>query len=245
MDIIYGRNTVTEILREGKRKIKKAVIAVEQKNDLSEIIELARKHNITLEYLPRKAVAKLAGDVNHQGAVLVAEKKNIATLDDILEFAASKKEKPFIVILDSVQDPHNLGAVLRTADGAGVHGIILPETNSAHITPVVEKVSSGASEHVLVAIVTNLNIAIERLKEKGVWIYGIEAEGKKDFCEEDLTGAIALVLGSEGEGIRPVVKKNCDVLLRIPMKGKVNSLNVSASAAVVMYETVRQRRGKK
>ena len=177
----------------------------------------------------------------HQGVITLAAAKDYATLDDILENAAQKGEAPLIVICDELTDPHNLGAIIRSAECAGAHGVIIPKRRSVGLTAVVAKSSAGAVEYMPVARVTNINTAMEELKEKGVWIFGTAAEGSIPMYKADLTGPAAIVIGSEGDGMSRLVQKNCDVTVHIPMKGHITSLNASAAASILLYEAVRQR----
>ena len=238
---IFGKNACFEVLRSKSRLIRKISIAREKKPELHDIIAAAKETSTSIQYLSNKDMDRLAKGTNHQGVIIFTYAKEYVEIEDILEYAASKNEKPFIIILDSVQDPHNLGAIIRTAECAGAHGIIIPKQNSVHVTSTVEKVSTGATEYVLVSMVSNLNYAVSLLKKNNIWITGLEAEAPKNYYDEDFRGGIALVFGSEGEGIRKSLKENCDFLVKIPMKGMIPSLNVSVSAGIILYEVVRQR----
>ncbi|MBQ4039852.1 MAG: 23S rRNA (guanosine(2251)-2'-O)-methyltransferase RlmB [Oscillospiraceae bacterium] len=178
----------------------------------------------------------------HQGVIALAAAREYFSVDDILQEAADRGENALIIICDELTDPHNLGAIIRTAECAGAHGVIIPKRRSVGLTAVVAKASAGAIEHMKVARVTNINAAIEELKEKGVWVFGTAAEGSIPMYEADLTGPAAIVVGSEGEGMSRLVQKNCDVTVHIPMKGKITSLNASVAASILLYEAVRQRR---
>ena len=177
----------------------------------------------------------------HQGVIAVTALKQYATVNDIFEIADQRGEAPFIIVCDEITDPHNIGAIIRTAEAAGAHGIIIPKRRSAGITQIVSKTSAGAVEHMAVAKVANLTAAIRELKDRGLWVYGTAADGDSRLWQTDLSGPIAIVIGSEGSGISRLVAESCDVMLSIPMRGKVSSLNASVSAAVVMYEVLRQR----
>ena len=192
----------------------------------------------------RRKLDMLAGGAPHQGVIAMAAEKEYCELEDILEIARERGEQPLIVVADGISDPYNLGAVIRCAEGCGAHGLIIPKRHAAGLTPVVTKASAGAIEHLAVCKVPNIAAAVETLKEKGVWIYAAEAGGA-DFRETDMDRAVALVLGSEGEGVSEVVRKKCDYLVSIPMYGKVNSFNVSTAAAVLLCEAARQQRGGK
>lgn len=241
---IFGKNAAYEILKNTERQIRKVVIAKELKSELSEIIDLAKEKAIQLHYMPRKEMDRLSKGTAHQGVIVNTFTKDYVEIEDLLDKAKERDEKPLIIILDSVQDPHNLGAVLRTADGAGAHGVIILKQNAVHVTSTVERISTGASEYVPVARVSNLNYAIDILKKAGVWVVGIENEGKDEYFKVDFKMPIALIFGSEGEGIKKSSKEKCDYLVKIPMMGTITSLNVSVSAGIIMYEVLRQRLAK-
>ena len=205
-------------------------------------MQQAKAQHIPVHIEPSPAFDRLVPGGNHQGIIAFVAAKSYNSTQDILELARRKGEPPFFVILDGVEDPHNLGAIVRTAEAAGVHGIFVPERRAAGLTSVVAKTSAGALEHMLVARVVNLSRLIEELKEAGLWIYGVEPAAPGDFTTIDMTGPIAFVFGGEGGGIRRGIAQACDGLIRIPMKGKVESLNVSAAVAVTVFEGVRQRR---
>lgn len=238
---IFGKNAAYEILKSSQRQIRKVLIAIEQKQGLEDILTIARSRGLQLQYLPKKHLDKIAKGTLHQGVIVYTFAKDYIEVEDILSVAEEKQEKPFIVILDSIQDPHNLGAILRTCDGAGVHGVIILKQNAVHITSTVERISTGASEYVPVARVSNLNHTVWTLKRSGVWIVGIEKKGKDNYFKIDFNIPVGLVFGSEGEGIKKSTKEKCDFLASIPMRGAIPSLNVSVSAGIVMYEVVRQR----
>lgn len=240
--MIFGRNPVFEILKEGTRQINKILIAKELKNELSDILQLAKSKGINLQYLPKKELDIVSKEIPNQGVILHTYPKDYVDIEDILSYAKEKKEVPFIIILDSIQDPHNLGAIIRTVECVGAHGIIIPKQNSTHVTSTVERISMGASEYVLVSRVSNLNYAIEVLKKEGVWIIGVEKDAKDEYFKRDFKIPIALVFGNEGEGIKRSIKEKCDYLVNIPLKGKITSLNVSVSAGILMFEVVRQRK---
>jgi len=242
MDTIEGRNPVLEALRSG-RPISKILLAknIERHSTLAEIIHQANSQGILLEYVDRQAIDRQSQTRVNQGIIALTAAKDYVDLSDLLEISRSKGEPAFFVILDGVEDPHNLGAILRTADATGVHGVIVRERRAVGLTPAVEKASAGAVEYVPVARVTNLNRTLETLKENNIWIVGIDRDASTDFTGIDYRPATALVIGGEGQGISDLVKKNCDFLASIPMRGKISSLNASVAAAVVMYEVLKQR----
>lgn len=240
-DILYGLHAVREALRAKTRPLQRLLV-VRTDKQFSDLVELARSLHVPIHVQPLASLDRIVPGGRHQGIVAYAAAKAYQTADAILALAAERKEPPLLVVLDGVEDPHNLGAVLRTAEGAGVHGVFIPERRAAGLTSVVAKVSAGAIDHIPVARVTNTTRLLETLKEAGVWIYGLEPTAPKLYTEVDLTGPVGLVFGGEGKGLRPGVLQHCDERIRIPMKGHVQSLNVSASAAVMLFETVRQRR---
>ncbi|MDD8025329.1 MAG: 23S rRNA (guanosine(2251)-2'-O)-methyltransferase RlmB [Acidobacteriota bacterium] len=239
MDHITRINPLIEVLKSSPRRVNKIILQKEEGHrPLGTIVGLAKEAHVPYLFLPRAVMDKMAP--HHQGVIAVLAPKEFATLEDILRGAG---EKPLLVLLDEIEDPQNLGAILRSAECAGVDGVILPERRSAGLTETVLEVSAGALEHLKVARVTNLVQAMERLKEKGIWIVGAESGGDGFFWEFDYTQPAAIVLGSEGKGIRPLVRKTCDRVLSIPMGGKINSLNVAAAASVFFFEAARQRTG--
>jgi len=239
-EILYGLHAVREALRAGTRPLQRLLV---QRTDrqFTEIVHRAKAKRIPVHVEPPAAFDRLVPGGRHQGVIAYVAAKAYSDMDEILERAHRRGEPPFLLILDGVEDPHNLGAVLRTAEAAGVHGVLIPERRAAGLTSVVAKVSAGALDHMLVARVGNLARLIEELKQTGLWVYGVEPTADTCYNAIDLTGPVALVLGGEGEGIRPGLLKECDGRLSIPMKGKVESLNVSAAVAVVLFEVVRQR----
>jgi len=241
MNVIYGINSVTETLKAGGRAFEWIGLAKERHDlRLQRIIEESRRNNITVRFLSRVELDRLAGSGAHQGVVAVTSAKQYADLDDLL--ANKRGQYSFVVVLDGVEDPQNLGALLRVADGAGVDGVVLTERRSAPLSPVAVKASAGAAEHLRIARVVNLVRALEELKQQNLWIIGLDERGTSDYDRFDFTGDCVLVLGREGAGLHDLVRKSCDHLLRIPMAGGVSSLNVSAAGAVVLYEAFRQRR---
>ncbi len=237
MDKIDRLNPLLEVLKSSPDRINKIFVQKERgPNRIGEVIRLARAKSIPFVFVPRQKLDEIAP--HHQGVLAEIAPKAFSSLEDIL--AAS--EKPFLVLLDEVEDPQNLGAVIRSAEGAAVDGIVLPERRSAGLTETVATVSAGALEHLKVARVTNLARAIDELKRRGVWVVGAEGTAREPWYAFDYTQPVAIVLGSEGRGLRPVVSKACDILLAIPLAGKINSLNVASAASVFLFEVVRQRR---
>jgi len=243
-DLIYGLHAVREALRAGTRPLQRLLV---QRTDrqFADLVQLAKAQRVPVHIEPSPAFDRLVPSRKHQGVIAFIAAKSYSSLDDVLELAKAKNEPSFLVVLDGVEDPHNLGAVLRTAEAAGVHGVFIPERRAVGLTSVVAKVSAGALDHMLVGQVGNLSRLLEELKERGLWIYGLEPAAPVPYTSIDLTGPVVLVLGGEGEGIRPGVLKACDGRISIPMKGRVESVNVSAAAAIVLFEAVRQRDEKK
>ena len=235
---VAGRNAVAELVRSGRDVDKIFVKDGEWEGAIKEIVALAKERGIPVVEAGKQKLDKLCGGVTHQGIVAIAAEKQYCTVEDILQIARDKGEQPFIVIADGINDPHNLGTLIRVADGAGCHGLIIPKRRSATLTAVVSKASAGALAHLPVAKVTNINSTIEMLKKEGLWIYAAEAGGV-DLAETEIATPAAFIFGSEGEGVSRLVKENSDVILSIPMRGKVNSLNVSSAAAVVLFHASR------
>ncbi len=238
-DIIVGRNPVLELLKSGKDINKLYVESGEKHGSINEIIARAKEQRVVIVEKEKNDLDAMAE--NHQGVIAVVPPFDYCEIEDILEVAEERNEDPFIVILDGIEDPHNLGAIIRTAETAGVHGIVIPKRRSALVNSTVVKSSTGATSYMKVARVNNLNETIRRLKEEGVWIIGTDGEAETLYYEQDLKGPIAIIIGSEGFGMSELVKKNSDLLIKIPMKGKITSLNASVSAGIVIYEAVKQR----
>ena len=234
-------HAVREALRAGSRPLQRLLV-LRTDRQFTDLVELAKAQRIPVHIEPSPAFDRLVPGGNHQGVIAVVAAKAYSSTEDILQLARQKGEPPFLVILDGVEDPQNLGAIIRTAEAAGVHGICIPERRAAGLTSIVAKTSAGALEHMRVARVVNLSRLIEELKEAGLWTYGVEPAAQRDFTAVDMTGPIAFVFGGEGGGIRRGVAQECDGLIRIPMTGKVESLNVSAAVAVTLFEGVRQRK---
>jgi 23S rRNA (guanosine2251-2'-O)-methyltransferase len=241
MNIIFGINAVGEALKARARSFQWVGVAKER-NDLrlQKVIEECRRNGTPVKFLPRTELDRMAGSGSHQGVVAVTSSKQYSDLDDIV--AAKRGEYSLVVVLDGVEDPHNLGAIMRTADAAGADGVVIPERRAAGITGTVTKASAGASEHLPIAKVTNIARTLEELKAKGLWTVGLDQRGKQNYDEIDYKMDCAIVLGSEGKGLHDLVGRKCDFLVSIPMLGKVSSLNVSVASGVVLYEVVRQRR---
>ncbi len=242
MEVLYGLHPVEEAIRSGSRQLDHVSVARERRDDrLERLIELCRTAGIRVALEPREQLTRLARTDAHQGVLAVVRERRFLGIEDLL-VAGDGGQHRFFLALDGIEDPHNLGALLRTADGAGVDGVVLPERRSAPVSATVAKTSAGASEHVRIARVTNLVRALEQMKQKNVWVLGLDERGSPDYTEFDFRTDCVLVLGREGAGLHDLVKKRCDHLLRIPMAGQVSSLNVSVAGAIVMYEAMRQRR---
>jgi 23S rRNA (guanosine2251-2'-O)-methyltransferase len=242
MKVLYGLHPVEEAIRSGARRLDHVSVARERRDErLEGLIQLCRSAGVRVSIEPKEQLTRLAKTDAHQGVLAVVKEREFLTVEDLMEPKADGEYR-FFLALDGVEDPHNLGALIRTADGAGVDGVILPERRSAPVTGTVAKTSAGASEHVRIARVTNLVRSLEQLKQKNVWVLGLDERGSPDYMDFDFKTDCVLVLGREGAGLHDLVKKTCDHLLRIPMAGMVSSLNVSVAGAVVMYEAMRQRR---
>lgn len=239
--IIEGRNAVIEALRAGTAVDKIYIARGETDASLGHIASTARGKGIVVVEADRRKLDGMSRTHSHQGVIALAAVREYASVDDILSAAREKGEPPLIVVCDELSDPHNLGAVIRTAECAGAHGVIIPKRRSAGLTAIVAKTSAGAVAHVPVARVPNLPALLKELKAQGVWVFGADAEGDKPLYEADLKGPAAIVIGSEGAGMGRLVGETCDVRISIPMRGKLNSLNASAAAAILLYEAVRQR----
>lgn len=240
---IVGRNPVLEILKGDKEIEKIFILKGDLQGSIKKIIGIAKDKNIIIQEVDKNKMDTFAEGEIHQGVAALVTGYEYATIEDILERAETRKENPFIIILDELEDPHNLGAIIRTAECAGVHGVIIPKRRSASVNQTVYKSSAGAVEHMLVAKVTNITNTIEALKDKGLWIYGADMDGADYHFNTDLKGSIALVIGNEGKGISRLVKEKCDVLVKIPMLGRIESLNASNAASILIYEVIRQKNG--
>jgi 23S rRNA (guanosine2251-2'-O)-methyltransferase len=244
MDVLYGVHPVAEALKAGRRRFDHVLVASERHDDrLAHLISDCRKAGVRVRQEPRDQLTQLAGTSAHQGVVALVRPQELLTIEDLFEGPAwASVQSRLLLALDGVEDPQNLGALLRVADGAGVDGIVLTERRSAPLSPAAVKASAGAAEHLRIARVVNLVRALEDLKSQNLWVIGLDERGSTDYDQFDLTGDCVLVLGREGAGLHDLVRRTCDHLLRIPMVGGVSSLNVSAAGAVVLYEAARQRR---
>ncbi|WP_257351153.1 23S rRNA (guanosine(2251)-2'-O)-methyltransferase RlmB [Pseudalkalibacillus decolorationis] len=241
-DVIIGRNPVLEALRSG-RDINKIMIAEgAQKGSIGQVIQQAKKERIQVQYVPKKKLDTIVEGENHQGVLAYVAAYDYADIDDLFDRATKQNEEPFILVLDEIEDPHNLGSILRTADAVGAHGVIIPKRRAVGLTSSVAKASTGAIEYVPVVRVTNIARTIEELKQRGVWFVATDAKGDQDYREAQFDMPIGLVIGSEGKGIGRLVKEKCDFLVSLPMEGKVTSLNASVAAALLMYEVYRNRK---
>ncbi|WP_054261825.1 23S rRNA (guanosine(2251)-2'-O)-methyltransferase RlmB [Propionispora sp. 2/2-37] len=240
-DFVAGRNSVLEVLKSG-RSINKILVAKGDKHGvLREIIGQARSKGLVIQEVDAGKLDSITGGVRHQGVIAMVPPVAYAELEDILKRAEEQGQPPFIVLLDELEDPHNVGAILRTADATGVHGVLLPKRRSCPLSGTVARTSAGAVEYVPVARIGNIGQTIERLKKIGFWIVGADMEGEKNYYEADLSGPLAIIIGSEGKGLGRLVKEQCDFLVRIPMRGQINSLNASVACSLLMYEVLRQR----
>jgi 23S rRNA (guanosine2251-2'-O)-methyltransferase len=240
-DLIEGRNAVIEALKSD-RTIEYILLAKgDMTGSISVVMALAKEKGIVTKEVDRRKLDEMSQTSSHQGVMAIVTPYKYFGLNDIFKYAEEKGEKPFIIILDEIEDPHNFGSIIRTAEVCGAHGIIIPKRKNVGATPVVYKTSAGAIEHVKIAKVTNINAAIEEIKERGVWVYGADMDAQDYVFNTDLTGAVALVIGSEGRGISKLTKEKCDVLVKIPMVGKITSLNASVAGGIIMYEIMKQK----
>ncbi|MDK9712261.1 23S rRNA (guanosine(2251)-2'-O)-methyltransferase RlmB [Acidaminobacter sp.] len=243
-DIIEGRNPVIEALKAGREIDKILVAEGAAEGSVKKILAMASEKNIVIQKVARAKLDQISTSDSHQGVIAYVAAYDYSDLETVLDQVEARGEKPFVILCDEITDPHNLGSIIRTADAVGAHCVVIPKRRSVGLTAVVAKTSAGALEYVPVCRVTNLSQSIEMLKKRGLWIAAAEMEGNVAHFEADLTGSIALVIGSEGQGISRLVKSHCDFLVQIPMKGKVSSLNASVAASILMYEVFRQRYGK-
>lgn len=240
-EIVSGKNPVLEALRSGRDMNKVWVAEGVKKAGIAELLQLAKEAGIIVQFVPKNKVDQLTDGANHQGVAASVAAYRYAEIDELFERAASRNEDPFFLILDELEDPHNLGSILRTADATGVHGVIIPKRRAVGLTAVVAKTSTGAIEHVPVARVGNLAQTVEDLKKRGVWIAGTDAKGSADYRRMDAKLPLAIIIGSEGKGMSRLLKEKCDFLYNMPMVGHVTSLNASVAAAILMYEVLRNR----
>ena len=240
-DQIEGRNSVLELLESGKDVNKIFVTRGEKHGSINKILGIAKERKIIVVEKDKKQMDEMAQEENYQGVIAIVPPFEYVEISDILQVAKERNEDPFVIVLDGIEDPHNLGSIIRTAETAGVHGVIIPKRRAVSVNSTVNKASAGAVEHMKIARVTNISDAIEELKQAGLWVCGTAVDTNKYYYNQDLTGPLAIVIGNEGKGIGEKVKKNCDFLVKIPMKGKVQSLNASVSTGIVVYEAVKQR----
>ena len=244
-DQVEGRNSVLELLESGKDINKIYITRGEKHGSINKIIAKARERKIIIVEKDKRQMQEIAQTENYQGVIAIVPPFEYCEIEDILEEAKNKNEDPFVLILDGIEDPHNLGSIIRTAETAGVHGIIIPKRRAATVNSTVNKTSAGAVEHMKIARVNNISESINKLKEAGLWICGTDINTKTYYYDQDLTGAIGIVIGNEGQKKKKKVKKNCDFLVKIPMKGKVTSLNASVSTGIILYEALKQRENNK
>ena len=238
---VEGRNAVIELLKSDKTINKLMITKGERQGSINEIIKLAKQRNLVISEVDKNKLDLLSETGHHQGVIAFVSPVAYKEIDEILEIAKARNEAPFVIIADEIEDPYNLGALIRTAEIAGCHGMIIPKRRAVAVTEVVAKVSCGATEHLAIARVNNINDAIQELKDKGLWIFGTDGSAKDLYYEQDMTGPIAIVIGSEGRGMNKLTMKNCDFLVKIPMKGHITSLNASVSGGIVIFEAVKQR----
>ncbi|MDR0314605.1 MAG: 23S rRNA (guanosine(2251)-2'-O)-methyltransferase RlmB [Oscillospiraceae bacterium] len=241
-DLIIGRGAVLEAIRAGRGIDALFIAKGDRVGSIGKIISSCRDLGVPIKEVDSKKLDSMCNGANHQGVAASVPAHSYCGVDDILNAASQKNEEPFIVICDEIEDPHNLGAIIRSAECAGAHGVIIPKRRSASLSFAVSKVSAGALHHLPVARVANLSAAIDDLKKKGLWIYGADMQGLT-WCQTDLKGALALIIGSEGSGLGRLIKEKCDFLVSLPMKGKIESLNASVAAGIIMFEVSRQRSG--
>lgn len=243
-EMIVGRQPVLEAIKSGASIEKIIFLYGVQGNAIERVRQLAKQHGIPVSEMDKHRFQELVGDATAQGVAAIAATQQYVEIEDILKVAESKNESPFILILDEIEDPHNLGALIRTAECAGIHGVIIPKHHSATVNQTVAKTSAGASLHLPIAKVTNVVQTLEELKSKGLWIVGTDMSGDKAYYEVNLEGPLAIVIGNEGKGIRRLVKEQCDFLVKIPMYGKIGSLNASVAGGLILFEAARIRHGK-
>ena len=240
-DQVEGRNSVLELLESGKDVNKIFITRGEKQGSIHKIIAKAKERKIIIVEKDKNQMKELAQTENYQGVIAIVPPFDYCEIEDIIEDAKDKNEDPFVIILDGIEDPHNLGSIIRTAETAGVHGIIIPKRRAASVNSTVNKASAGAVEHMKIARVNNITDAINKLKEEGLWICGTDISTNTYYYNQDLKGPLGIVIGNEGQGMSEKVKKNCDFLVKIPMKGKITSLNAAVSTGIIVYEAVKQR----
>lgn len=240
-DQVEGRNAVLELLESGKDINKIFITKGDRHGSINKIIAIAKERKIIIVEKEKRKMDEMAQNENYQGVIAIVPPFEYCEIEDIIKFAEEKEENPFVLILDGIEDTHNLGAIIRTAETAGVHGIIIPKRRAAAVNSTVSKVSCGAVEYMKIARVNNIADSIKKLKEAGLWICGTAVDGDKYYFDQDLTGPIGIVIGNEGKGMSDIAKKNCDFLVKIPMMGKIQSLNASVSTGIIVYEALKQR----
>ena len=240
-ELIEGRNAVIEALRAGRAIDKIYLARGDVDKTLGHIASRAREKGVVVVECDRRKLDFMSRTHAHQGVIALCAVRDTCSIDDIFAIAEERGEQPFVIVCDEISDPHNLGAIIRSAECAGAHGVVIPKRRSAGLTAIVDKASAGAAEHMAVARVANLPAALQELKKRGLWIYGTAADGQNELWKTDFSGAVALVIGSEGDGMGRLVRECCDFIVSLPMRGRINSLNASAAAAIVMYEVLRQR----
>jgi len=245
-EYIWGRNPVSETLLSSRR-VTRLLIAegVRESPAISAMLKEAQSQNIHVEMVPRSRLDQISHNAVHQGCIAQVEERKYASIEDILALAEQKQEAPFLLLLDAIQDVNNLGSLIRTAEAAGVHGVIIPEHRAAEVNATVVKTSVGATEHILIAQETNLTRTIDDLKQRNIWVVGLAGEGDTFYTQADLTGPLALVVGNEGKGLGRLVREHCDLLVKLPMHGRINSLNAAVAGSISLYEALRQRNGGK
>ena len=241
-DVIVGRNAITEALKSGRGINRLQMAGGDLQGSAREIIGLAKERNINVEFVERNKIEKIAAGHRHQGVIAWVAPVDYVELEDILARAAEKNKDPFLLLLDELEDPHNLGALLRTADAVGVDGVLIPKHRSCPLSATVAKTSAGAVEYVPVARIGNIVQTLKMLKKQGFWVVGADMDGTVDYSESNMKGSLVLVVGGEGHGVSRLTKENCDFIVRLPMIGKINSLNASVAGSILMYEAFRQRR---
>jgi 23S rRNA (guanosine2251-2'-O)-methyltransferase len=245
-DYVWGRNPVLETLRS-PRQVKRLLLAEGQRGApaIASILQEAERRHIPIETVSRQQLDRFSSGAVHQGCLAVVEARKYATLEQILAHASQKNEDPFLLILDAIQDVNNLGSLLRSAEAAGVHGVVIPSHEAAEVNATVIKTSAGATEHLLIAQENNITHTIDFLKKRNIWVIGLAGEARTDYDKADLTGALALVVGNEGKGISRLVREHCDLLIKLPMRGTINSLNAAVAGSIALYEALRQRNSQK
>jgi 23S rRNA (guanosine2251-2'-O)-methyltransferase len=238
---VEGRNAVIELLKSNRTVNKLLITKGDRQGSINEIIKLAKNKNIIISEVDKNKLDSISETKHHQGVIAYVPPIEYKDIDYILEYAKSKNEDPFIIIADEIEDPHNLGALIRTAEIAGCHGLIIPKRRAVAVTEVVSRVSVGATEYLPIARVNNINETIKELKDKGMWIIGTDSNADDLYYEKDLTGPIAIIIGSEGRGMNRLTKENCDMLVKIPQMGKITSLNASVSGGIIIFEALKQR----